>query len=89
MLSVSRDTIDRLEGPGRITLYNREVEVLLLVSKGMSNGQVASHLGISEVTVKRYLINIYAKLGVSSRANAIKKGFTSGLITVRDLSESD
>jgi DNA-binding NarL/FixJ family response regulator len=53
----------------------------------MSNSEVASRLHISEGTVKRHLTNIYAKLGVSSRADAAKKALMSGLITFRDLSE--
>jgi ATP/maltotriose-dependent transcriptional regulator MalT len=68
-------------------LSRRELEVLLLAARAMSNSQIASRLHISEGTVKRHLTNIYAKLGVSSRADAAKKALTSGLITFRDLSE--
>ena len=89
VLSVSRSTADRLEGSERSVLSSRELEVLLLVARAMSNSQVASRLHISEGTVKRHLTNIYAKLGVSSRADAAKKALTSGLLTFRDLSEPD
>jgi len=89
VLSVSRGTADRLEGSERGTLSGRELEVLLLAARAMSNSRIASHLHISEGTVKRHLTNIYAKLGVSSRADAAKKALTSGLITFRDLSEPD
>ncbi len=87
VLSVSRTTADRLEGSERGTLSSRELEVLLLTVRAMSNSQIAAYLHISESTVKRHLTNIYAKLGVSSRADAAKKALTSGLITFRDLSE--
>ena len=87
VLSVSRSTADRLEGSERDKLSVRELEVLLLTARAMSNSQIASHLHISEGTVKRHLTNIYAKLGVSSRADAAKKALTSGLITFRDLSD--
>lgn len=87
VLSVSRTTADRLEGSDRGTLSGRELEVLLLTVRAMSNSQIAAYLHISEGTVKRHLTNIYAKLGVSSRADAAKKALTSGLITFRDLSE--
>jgi len=87
VLSVSRTTADRLEGSKRGTLSGRELEVLLLTVRAMSNSQIAAHLHISEGTVKRHLTNIYAKLGVSSRADATKKALTSVLITFRDLSE--
>ena len=89
VLSVSRGTADRLEGSERGMLSGRELEVLLLAARAMSNNRIASHLHISEGTVKRHLTNIYAKLGVSSRADAAKKALTSGLITFRDLSEPD
>ncbi len=87
VLSVSRNTADRLEGSEKSTLSSRELEVLLLAARGRSNNQIASSLHISEGTVKRHLTNIYAKLGVSSRADAAKKALTIGLITFRDLSE--
>ena len=89
VLSVSRSTADRLEGSEQSVLSSRELEVLLLIARAMSNSQVASRLHISEGTVKRHLTNIYAKLGVSSRADAAKKALTSGLLTFRDLSELD
>ena len=54
--------------PGGLTA--REVEVLLLVSAGKTNRDIAVELVISEHTVARHIQNIYAKLGVSSRAAA-------------------
>jgi len=87
VLSVSRSTASRLEGSERDNLSVRELEVLLLVARAMSNSQIASHLHISEATIKRHLTNIYAKLGVASRADAAKKALESGLITFRELSE--
>jgi DNA-binding NarL/FixJ family response regulator len=87
VLSVSRNTADRLEGAEKSLLSGRELEVLLLAARAMSNNQIASYLHISEGTVKRHLTNIYAKLGVSSRGDAANKALTSGLITFRDLSE--
>jgi DNA-binding NarL/FixJ family response regulator len=89
VLSVSRGTADRLEGSERGTLSRWELEVLLLTVRAMSNKQIASRLGISEGTVKRRLTNIHAKLDVTSRADAAKQAFTSGLITFRDLSEPE
>ncbi len=89
VLSVSRNTADRLEGSEKSVLSRRELEVLLLAARAMSNSQIASRLHISEGTVKRHLTNIYAKLGVSSRSDAVKEALSSGLITFRDLSESD
>ena len=89
VLSVSRSTAARLEGSEQSVLSNRELEILLLIARAMSNNQIASRLHISEGTVKRHLTNIYTKLGVCSRADAAKKALTSGLLTFRDLSEPD
>jgi ATP/maltotriose-dependent transcriptional regulator MalT len=53
---------------GRQWISIREMEVLVLVARGLSNGQIASTLMVSEATVKRHLANAYPKMGVSSRA---------------------
>ena len=63
----------------------RELEVLVLVSQGLSNGQIASRLHLSEATVKRHLANAYPKLGVSSRGEATSKAMSEGWITERDI----
>lgn len=85
VLSVSRDTLERLEGRGE-RLSDRELEVLSLAARGMSNYQIASHLHIAEGTVKRHLTNVYAKLGVSSRVEAVNEAVAAGLVAPRDLS---
>lgn len=54
--------------PGALT--HREIEVLRLVSTGLTNRAVAERLSLSEKTVARHLSNIFAKLGISSRAAA-------------------
>ncbi len=63
-------------------LTNRELEVLQQMAQGMANKQVALQLGISEHTVKFHLTSIYAKLGVSSRTEAVNAGMRRGLISV-------
>lgn len=55
-------------------LSEREVEVLDLIEAGYSNSMIAESLYISVGTVKRHLINIYGKLGVHSRTQAVLKG---------------
>jgi DNA-binding CsgD family transcriptional regulator len=63
----------RLDAPGprdRHGLTERELEVLRLVASGRSNKAIARELVLSEKTVERHLSNIFAKLGVSSRAAA-------------------
>ena len=51
-------------------LTDREVEVLRLIARGRSNREVAGRLFISPKTVGRHVENVYAKIGVSSRAAA-------------------
>ena len=51
-------------------LTDREVEVLRLIARGRSNREVAERLFISTKTVGRHVENVYAKIGVSSRAAA-------------------
>jgi ATP/maltotriose-dependent transcriptional regulator MalT len=61
-------------------LSERELEVLRLVASGKSNREVAATLVISGHTVARHLQNIYAKLGVSSRAAATAFAFEHELV---------
>jgi DNA-binding CsgD family transcriptional regulator len=58
----------------------RELEVLRLVARGMSNREIAQHLVISEHTVARHLQNIYGKLRLSSRAAATAFAFERDLV---------
>ena len=55
-------------------LTTREVEVLKLIETGNSNQDIAGQMVISIPTVKRHISNIYAKLGVKSRTQAIAIG---------------
>jgi len=54
------------------TLKKRDIEVLFLVLKGLSNTQIAQALYISEHTVRNYTSSIYAKIGVDDRLHAIQ-----------------
>jgi DNA-binding CsgD family transcriptional regulator len=64
--------------PGGLTA--REVEVIRLVARGLSNRAVADHLRLSEKTVARHLSNIYTKLGISSRAAATAYAYEHELL---------
>jgi DNA-binding NarL/FixJ family response regulator len=56
---------------GEILLTSREEQVVALVTDGLSNRNVASELGLSEHTVKKYLFRIFEKLGISSRVELV------------------
>lgn len=60
----------------------REKEVLQLMAQGLANKQIALSLGISEHTVKFHLSALYAKLGISSRTEAVRRGIELGLISL-------
>jgi DNA-binding CsgD family transcriptional regulator/tetratricopeptide (TPR) repeat protein len=64
------DSRIRKRGRGDHGLTGRELEVLRRIARGRSNREIASALVISERTVARHVQNIFAKLGVSSRASA-------------------
>jgi NarL family two-component system response regulator YdfI len=61
-------------------LTAREIEVLRLLAEGLGNRSVARRLGISEHTVKSHLTSIFAKLEVSTRAEAVASAARLGLI---------
>jgi len=63
-------------------LTSREHDVLEHLTAGLSNRQIATALGISEHTVKFHVSAILGKLGVSSRAAAIRHGVRHGLVTL-------
>ena len=52
-------------------LSERELEVLHLIAEGLSNREIASELVVAVTTVKKHASNIYGKLGVRSRTEAV------------------
>ncbi len=67
----------RRTGPGGLT--RREVEVLQLVSNGMTNRAVARALWVTSETVKFHLSNVYRKLGVGNRVEASEWAHENGV----------
>jgi len=61
-------------------LSDRELELLQLVATGLSNRDIAKKLYLAVSTVKRHMSNIYGKLGVNSRTQAVAKANELGLI---------
>jgi two-component system NarL family response regulator len=64
-------------------LSAREISVLELVAKGMSNKEIAAALFVSEATVKFHLKNVYLKLGVEGRTEAALLAAQRGIIAIR------
>lgn len=65
---------------GRHTLSQRETEILQLIGKGLTNREAAEVLGLSRSTVRTHLENIYEKLDVSNRVEAVTEGLRKGII---------
>jgi len=61
-------------------LSDRELSILSALGEGLSNKQIAGQMWLAEQTVKFHLTNIYRKLGVSTRTEAIHAAYRSGLL---------
>lgn len=71
---------------GNLDLYPREIEVLKLTARGMRNKEIARELNISERTVQAHLSNIFSKLEVDSRTEAVLQALKEGWLDICDLS---
>ena len=91
--AIARKVINRFARPaekyGKEAALNqltkRELEVLKLAAKGMSNREIALELSISVRTVQTHLSNIFTKIGVGSRIEAVIYGLRQGWFTLEDL----
>ncbi len=91
---VTRRVIERMTGerpapprpdpPGLARLTDREREVLVLVGRGMSNGEIARELFLGEATVKTHVSNCLAKLHLRDRVQAVVLAHEAGLITAAE-----
>jgi DNA-binding NarL/FixJ family response regulator len=90
--AITRKVIDRFaqssekRGTGIVLdqITGRELEVLRLAAKGKSNRDISRELAISERTVQTHLSNVFNKMGVGSRTEAVMCGLRRGLIALDD-----
>jgi DNA-binding NarL/FixJ family response regulator len=76
----AKEPLAATSGVGANLLSEREGVVLEAVARGLSNREIGRQLWISEQTVKFHLRNIYRKLGISSRTEAARYAFRTGLV---------
>ena len=65
---------------GADTLSDREIEVLRLMAKGVSNKDIADQLSITQSTVKTHITSIFQKLNVTTRTEAVTTALKRGII---------
>ena len=75
-------TTRRREGPAGLTA--REVDVLRLVSRGLSSKEIATRLVISPKTARNHIEHIYVKIGASNRAGASLFAVQHGLLPIEE-----
>jgi DNA-binding NarL/FixJ family response regulator len=81
------EILEEAEGGSGGILSARELEILLLAARGLSNYQIARFLNVAEGTVKRHLANTYEKMGVGSRGEATRKALYEEWITIQDVTD--
>jgi DNA-binding NarL/FixJ family response regulator len=78
--TVTAQLMGRLRAPRPETPSDRELEVLALVARGLTNRAIGRQLAISEATVKTHLVHLFGKLGVTDRTAAVTMALDLRLI---------
>jgi DNA-binding NarL/FixJ family response regulator len=78
---VAARLVTHLQAPAGEQLTPREVQVLGLVARGLSNGEIGRQLYIGEATVKTHLLRTFVKLGVNDRTAAVIVALSRGVLT--------
>jgi DNA-binding NarL/FixJ family response regulator len=87
VVGMPREMLEEAEGGADGVLSARELEILLLAARGLSNRQIATRVHLAEGTVKRHLHNCYHKMEVGSRGEASRKALHDEWITVSEITE--
>jgi DNA-binding NarL/FixJ family response regulator len=87
VVGMPREMLEGTQEGAESVLTARELEILLLAARGLSNGQIASSLHVAEATIKRHLANVYEKMGVHSRGEASREALTRDWITIEEVTK--
>jgi DNA-binding NarL/FixJ family response regulator len=82
--AVAERLMDRARGAASDALTAREIDVLQLAARGLSNSEIAKELFVSATTVKAHLAHIYRKLGVGDRTAAVTSALERKIIRLDD-----
>ena len=82
--AVAARLMERSRGVAGDSLSAREIEVLQLAARGMSNSEIARELFVSATTVKAHLAHVYRKLGVGDRTAAVTAALEGHIIRLED-----
>ena len=88
VISIPRALLQRLGEEPAGGLSEREIEVLVLAARGLSNRLIATSLHIAEATVKRHLANVYEKIGVHSRNDAVRTALMEQWIGIHEITSA-
>jgi DNA-binding NarL/FixJ family response regulator len=89
VVGMPQEMVESAQEGQESVLSARELEILLLVARGLSNHQIASSLNLAEPTIKRHLANVYQKMGVGSRGEASRDVLLREWITVEEITAED
>ena len=88
VISMPRALLERLGDEPAGALSERETEVVVLAARGLSNRLIGKELQLAEATVKRHLANIYQKVGVRSRNEAVRKALMEQWIGIHEITSA-
>src|SRR5215217_2314509 len=89
VVSMPRGLLERMGEEPVGTLSERETEIVVLAARGLSNHQISRELNLAPATVKRHLANVYQKIGVRSRSEAVRTALMEQWIGLGEITSAD
>ncbi len=89
VVGMPREMLEKTDRGSESSISARELEILLLAARGLSNRQIAAKLTVAEATVKRHLANTYSQMEVGSRSEAVRKALSEEWITIQEVTQQD